>query len=134
MFFDSLLNQKQYNLKGKRGDLEFACSKGFNSSKLLVNDLVIDCEDETDEDVLPLGSTPTCMQIGQISCRIGHRKCLNISEICTYKLNEYNHLIACRTGEHLQNCTYFECNLMFKCPGYHCIPWGYVCDGKWGSK
>ena len=20
---------------------------------------------------------------------------------------------------------------MFKCPGYHCIPWSYVCDGKW---
>ena len=131
MFFDSLLNQKQYNLKVKRGDLEFACSKGFNINKLLVNDLVIDCEDETDEDLLPLGSTPTCMQIGQISCRNGHRKCLNISEICTYKLNDYNHLIACRTGEHLQNCTHFECNLMFKCLGYYCIPWGYVCDGKW---
>ena len=70
MFFDSLLNQKQYNLKVKRGDLELACSKGFNINKLLVNDLVIDCEDETDEDLLPLGSTPTCMQIGQISCRI----------------------------------------------------------------
>ena len=40
-------------------------------------------------------------------------------------------LSPCRTGEHLQNCKYFECNMMYKCPGYYCLPWRYVCDGKW---
>ena len=29
IFFDSVLNQKQFNLKVKRRDLEFACSKGL---------------------------------------------------------------------------------------------------------
>ena len=42
-----------------------------------------------------------------------------------------NHLIPCRTGEHLENCNEFECSMLFKCPSYHCIPWGYVCDSKW---
>ena len=34
-------------------------------------------------------------------------------------------------GSHLQNCTDFECNLHYKCPGHYCIPWRYVCEGKW---
>ena len=21
--------------------------------------------------------------------------------------------------------------MMYKCPGYYCIPWNYICDGKW---
>ena len=31
----------------------------------------------------------------------------------------------------MQNCSLFECKMMFKCPRYYCIPWKYVCDGKW---
>ena len=34
----------------------------------------------------------------QISCRIGHPRCFNISDICTYRLDEMKHLIPCRTG------------------------------------
>ena len=40
-------------------------------------------------------------------------------------------MIPCRNGGHLENCGNFECNMMFKCPDYYCIPWTYVCDGKW---
>ena len=43
----------------------------------------------------------------------------------------YSNLIPCRNGGHLQNCIYFECNVMFKCTASYCIPWSYVCDGKW---
>ena len=32
---------------------------------------------------------------------------------------------------HLQECEHFECNLNFKCQRYYCIPWSYLCDGKW---
>ena len=54
-----------------------------------------------------------------------------ISEICSYRLNEQGHLLPCNKGEHLQDCQQFECNMMFKCPDFYCIPWDYVCDGKW---
>ena len=54
-----------------------------------------------------------------------------ISEICSYKLNEHGYLLPCNKGEHLQNCKMFECNMMFKCPNFYCIPWHYICDGKW---
>ena len=72
-----------------------------------------------------------CFQKHQLPCIDGHPLCYNISEICTYKLNGQHGIFPCRTGNHLQNCTEFECNMMFKCPGYYCIPWSYVCDGKW---
>ena len=54
-----------------------------------------------------------------------------ISEICSYKLNGQGYLRPCSKGEHLQNCKMFKCNIMFKCPDFYCIPWGYICDGKW---
>ena len=31
----------------------------------------------------------------------------------------------------MQNCKTFQCTTMLKCPNFYCIPWGYVCDGKW---
>ena len=54
-----------------------------------------------------------------------------VSEICRYVLNDSHKLIPCENGDHLQICTKFECNMMFKCPMFYCIPWNYVCDGKW---
>ncbi len=39
--------------------------------------------------------------------------------------------MPCRNGDHVHNCTNFECNMMFKCPQFYCIPWSYVCDHKW---
>ena len=101
----------------------------------MVNDLVPDCgPDAEDEEFLKnvkQNQLYTCINKNQIPCRIGHPRCFNISDICTYRLDEMNHLIPCRTGEHLQNCSDFECNMLFKCPNSHCIPWGYVCDSKW---
>ena len=102
---------------------------------LLVNDLVSDCGPENEDEphllLNALGQNCSCSNRYQIPCRKGHSKCYNISAICTYRLNEIQHLTPCRTGEHLENCRQFECNMMFKCSNYYCVPWGYVCDGKW---
>ena len=67
----------------------------------------------------------------QITCDKCSPQFYDISKICTYQLNSLNHLIPCKSGGHLENCTYFKCNMKFKCPSYYCIPWGYVCDRKW---
>ena len=55
----------------------------------------------------------------------------HIFDICTFTRDAMNNLIPCPFGEHLQNCKDFECNMKYKCPEYYCIPWSYVCDGKW---
>ena len=71
---------------------------------------------------------------GKLSCqsiKFLSRVFYEISEICSYKLNEQGYLHPCKKGEHLQNCKFFECEVMFKCPDFYCIPWGYLCDGKW---
>ena len=57
--------------------------------------------------------------------------CFNIKSICLFELDTENEMIPCKTGDHLQNCVKFECNILYKCPGYYCIPWSYVCDAKW---
>ena len=67
----------------------------------------------------------------KISCKSYPEIFYNISYICEYKLSLFNNLIPCRAGDHLENCTHFECNMKYKCRGYYCSPWGYVCDGKW---
>ena len=71
---------------------------------------------------------------GKLSCLSMHdtnNSFYDIPEICSYKLNEEGQLLPCSKGEHLQNCKLHECNMMFKCPDFYCIPWGYLCDGKW---
>ncbi len=114
----------------------FHCSNGQNISVLLVNDMVSDCGQSADDEkhlisVLEIHIQFKCRTPGQIPCRSGHSRCFNISDICSYRLSLHNFLIPCRTGEHLEDCSVFECNLMFQCPGYYCIPYGYQCDGKW---
>ena len=116
----------------------FICHNGFNISSSFINDLVPDCgpnaEDEFHLQALlntSFNRTYTCLSESKIPCVKGHSKCFNISQICVYSVNKYGHLIPCRTGGHLENCKAFECNMMYKCPDYYCIPWNYVCDGKW---
>ena len=113
----------------------FHCQNSKFISSSLVNDLVSDCGPNGEDEyllryALTDNSKDYCFQKHQFPCIDGHPLCYNISEICSYKLNGQHGIVPCRTGNHLQNCTEFECNMMFKCPGYYCIPWAYVCDGK----
>ena len=101
-----------------------------------IDDLVSGCGFSADDepvykDLLLKGQNSKCEHFGQLPCKIGHTRCFNISEICLYKLDIFNHIIPCRTGEHLENCEIFECNMKYKCPDYYCIPYSYICNGKW---
>ena len=112
----------------------FTCKSGQNLSKLLVNDLVADCgPNAEDEDALfkSKGKNFNCSEPNMLPCKVNHPRCYHIFEICTYKLNNMNILVPCRTGEHLQYCKEFQCNMMFKCQNSYCIPWGYVCNKRW---
>ena len=66
-----------------------------------------------------------------MACLKGHSKCFNLTDICIYQLNANKYMTPCRNGCHLQSCKNFECNMKFKCTESYCIPWTYVCDGKW---
>ncbi len=66
----------------------------------------------------------------KIACQTGDQS-FNISDLCIHKLNKQNNSCPCIDGTHLASCKEFECNMMFKCPNYFCIPWQYVCDKKW---
>ena len=68
---------------------------------------------------------------GQLPCYKWNTSMFEVSEICSFQHDNESNLVPCSRGEHLQNCKEFECNMMFKCPNYFCIPWKYVCDGKW---
>ncbi len=67
----------------------------------------------------------------QIRCREEDFSHYDVFEICSYTLDSSGYLLPCKMGEHLQQCEEFECNLDFKCPHYYCVPWRYICDGKW---
>ena len=111
------------------------CGVGRNISKSLKNDLVPDCEHHEDEtELLSLLINKThisCTEVENIPCLFGHSKCYDVSMVCIYRLDKSGHILPCRTGTHLQDCSEFECSKEFKCALYYCIPWGYVCDGIW---
>ncbi len=71
-----------------------------------------------------------CVEHGMLEC-LHNKLCYSLSQICVYKLNKNDILSPCHFGEHLQLCKSFECNTMFKCPGYYCIFWENTCNARW---
>ena len=111
------------------------CKNSEMIEENLVNDLVSDCglsaDDEPKYKALLLKEQFYQCPLHHLPCRYGHSKCYSFHELCIFRLNKYLNITPCRTGSHLESCKNFECNVHFKCPAYYCIPWGYVCDGKW---
>ena len=134
---------KMYHLENElqnvqqNSEIIFPCDNDHKlRNPMSVYDLVSECGSRGNEEnfvkyFLLNNSKDYCSEKDKLPCIQGHPICFSISEICTYKLNQNNVLSPCKTGNHLQNCTNFECNMMFKCPGYYCIPWRYVCNGMW---
>ncbi len=66
-----------------------------------------------------------------LSCGEGSSACYSIRDICVFRLIKVGSLVPCGKGSHMAKCIYFQCNGHFKCPRSHCIPYSYICDGKW---
>ncbi len=112
------------------------CKSEVTVDCALWNDLFIDCPDTQNDEphqfsLLQSSKTQSCAVPGLLQCLKGHSKCYNMTDICKYKLDKNGLLHPCRNGGHLDNCNEFECNHKFKCFLSYCIPWVYVCDGKW---
>ncbi len=102
----------------------------------LFDDLVADCGPSGQDEpalisMLTHKKRFTCSVEGEIPCRQGHTACFSVTDICVFALDQKRHLRPCRNGGHLQSCKEFECNAMFKCSLFYCIPWSLVCDNKW---
>ncbi len=100
------------------------------------NDIMPDCYESEDEPLLTslfqekYSEGSMCPLPGQLPCFEGHSHCFSVSDICVYSLDISGHLYPCRTGAHLMVCENFTCNNKYKCPGYYCLRFGYLCDGK----
>ncbi len=134
-FFNDTKLQSAALQENKTSLQAFKCSSGKMLDISYVNDLVSDCglpaNDEYHlKDLLRIGKYFYCKNKMQIPCRQGHSKCFNIFEICLFRLNQAL-LVPCRNGAHLEDCSTFQCSATFKCHKSYCIPWEYVCDGKW---
>ncbi len=60
-------------------------------------------------------------------------KCFDKAVKCRYILDEASgNLKHCSTGMHLEDCSKYNCEekYAFKCAHYYCIPWRYVCNGR----
>ena len=73
--------------------------------------------------------TPECQT--QFSCSGDKHACFSLLDICMFEIDETDNLVPCVNGDHIESCQNFHCNVNFKCSGSYCIPWEYVCDGKW---
>lgn len=114
----------------------FTCNNGDQIDLSLSDDLVADCGPKAEDEptlisILKHKKRHKCSNFSELPCLEHHCKCFQLDHICTYQLNQFNHLYPCRNGGHMYSCEQFECNAMFKCPLIYCIPWSYVCDGKW---
>ena len=114
----------------------FTCKSGKAVSKQFVDDLISDCGADAEDEhfyksLLLSGIQYKCNISAQIPCVSGHNRCHSVDDICVYKLDEFNILVPCRNGGHMQECQNFTCNAKYKCPSSYCLPFGYVCNGIW---
>ncbi len=73
-----------------------------------------------------------CSKLTELPCNPGKdESCFNMSDMCAFRLDEENLLFPCKSGGHIELCTKFECNQKYKCTGFYCLPFGYVCNGRW---
>lgn len=112
------------------------CNGTVSVVEAYVNDLIPDCvpgsqDEPLLESIIEGNSFFSCQDVSMIACFEGHSRCFHIAEICIHRRDQHGKLFPCRSGEHLQICKEFECNMMFKCPTFYCIPWVYICDGQW---
>ena len=73
-----------------------------------------------------------CYEKDMIECIPWTGICYFKEDECQYILdNTHQNLIICFNGKHLENCTTYTCTSSQKCPNSYCIPFSYICDGKW---
>lgn len=72
-----------------------------------------------------------CEHLSNLMCHPSENHCFSKFQVCIYKVGQKRRLQFCPNGAHLAKCAHFVCTRHFKCPAYYCIPWGYVCDGRW---
>ncbi len=113
----------------------FVCQDNNSISMSQVDDLIPDCRNAEDEQIVH-GTVARhyqseCFDPNNIPCKTGHPLCFHLTDICVYRLNKLGDVVPCRTGSHMEECRSFQCNGKHKCPNYYCVPYTYVCDGKW---
>ena len=134
--YQFLTEKKKYN-NGLMTKYLYNCSNLVQIDKRLVNDLVPDCPDSTDEMVFLINSSSfrheyNCPQSNMLECYPGHSKCFTKDQVCLYNIDEATYTVTvCRNGKHLENCEYKACSKSYKCLRSYCIPYQYICDGKW---
>ena len=120
--------------------ITFKCMMSGNSIPVsFVDNLVPECptsfEDEAQYYNLltaPYHSGIPCNNSNELPCVPGHNRCFPMSKLCVYDFHHKSLQIKhCRNGAHLHNCTNFQCVGYFKCSLSYCIPFDYVCNGKW---
>ena len=73
-----------------------------------------------------------CYEKEMIECIPWTGLCYFREDKCQYILdNTHQSLLICFNGKHLENCTTYTCTSSQKCPNSYCIPFSYICDGKW---
>ena len=73
-----------------------------------------------------------CPEVNMQHCQSGLKECYYQYEVCQYHLKSGSRTLSiCINGKHLENCRSFQCFDSHKCYNSYCIPFNYVCDGKW---
>ena len=68
-------------------------------------------ESKSDDALMQLSGTQKPLpNREQFSCKEEESMSFDLTDICVFKLDDFNHLTPCRYGAHLQNCQEFECN------------------------
>ncbi len=124
----------------------FSCNKGYLFFSKRMCDSKTDCPEQEDEnkcqtvvnghkiDSMKVQHFQITSHLNAKSVTVQKLTCADSNIRCIYDIKDKqidSFQRHCEGGEHLDLCESFLCNVTYKCPRYHCIPWHYVCDGQW---
>ncbi len=132
-------------------EILYKCKDSSFISKYFLFDEKQDCIENENETVnhLKRWTSPSqlCDVITHLNLEISIKICLPITPFsfldnrripklqennhCLYILNRSATLIPHNNGRHLTKCETHQCDhTYYKCPGFYCIPWQYVCNQR----
>ena len=72
---------------------------------------------------------PFCSNSSFVRCYKHSNHCFNRAEACIYDTDSEGQMKSCVDGEHITNCTSYQCPSLYKCKDAYCVPFHKVCNG-----
>ena len=125
--YDTMFSYTQINFHYEEdvNENEFVLIRDNKLQSTISSHIKSDCthEELTCKDKNKSCFVTKCQGNNELQCKYGCGRCFPFHKLCVYELDYNGNLMYCYSGSHLKWCRNVDCNNMFKCYKYYCVPY-----------